>query len=219
MRYFWNFNMVFAQFDSLLKGLFLGLSLAVASLLIGMLLGLFMAFLAISKHRSLEKIAAFYVTLLRNTPLLVLIFISYFGLPDIHVRLDKNESFIFALSLYAGAYMTEVFRAGLEAIPAGILEAGRAIGLTPLQVCWNIQLPIMFKNVLPSLGNYLISLFKDTSLAASITIPELTYNARRINTLTFRVFEVWLVTAALYVAACYLLAFILRRVERKFAIQ
>ena len=219
MRYFWNFNMVFAQFDSLLNGLFLGLSLAVASLLIGVLLGLFMAFLAISKHRGLKRIAGFYVTLLRNTPLLVLIFISYFGLPDIHVRLGKNESFIFALSLYAGAYMTEVFRAGLEAIPKGLLEAGQAIGLTPLQISWNIQLPIMFRNVLPSLGNYLISLFKDTSLAASITIPELTYNARRINTLTFRVFEVWLITAGLYVISCYLLAFVLRRIERRFAIQ
>jgi len=211
--------MVFAQFDSLLNGLFLGLSLAVASLLIGVLLGLFMAFLAISKNRGLKKIAGFYVTLLRNTPLLVLIFISYFGLPDIHVRLGKNESFIFALSLYAGAYMTEVFRAGLEAIPKGLLEAGQAIGLTPLQVSWNIQLPIMFRNVLPSLGNYLISLFKDTSLAASITIPELTYNAKRINTMTFRVFEVWLITAVLYVISCYLLAFVLRRIERRFAIQ
>ena len=203
----------------LLNGLFLGLGLAVLSLLIGILIGLFMAFWATSKHRSLKIIAAFYVTLLRNTPLLVLIFIAYFGLPDIYVRLGKNESFVFALSLYAGAYMTEVFRAGLDAIPKGLLEAGQAIGLTALQVCWNIQLPIMFRNVLPSLGNYLISLFKDTSLAASITIPELTYNAKRINTLTFRVFEVWLITAALYVIACYLMAFVLRRIERKFAIQ
>ncbi|GHV33517.1 amino acid ABC transporter permease [Synergistales bacterium] len=219
MRYFWNFNIVFAQIDLLLNGLLLGLLLAVASLMIGVLLGLFMAFLATSKHLWLRVVSRFYVTLLRNTPLLVLIFIVYFGLPDIYVRLGKNESFVFALSLYAGAYMTEVFRAGLEAIPKGIIEAGQAIGLTPLQICWNIQLPIMFKNVLPSLGNYLISLFKDTSLAASITIPELTYSAKKINTLTFRVFEVWLVTAALYIVACYLMAFILRRVERRFAIQ
>jgi polar amino acid transport system permease protein len=210
---------VFAQLPLLIKGLFLGLFLAVVSLMIGMLVGLCMAFCATAKQRCLRKLAHFYVTLLRNTPLLVLIFIAYFGLPDLSVRLNKNESFIFALSLYAGAYMTEVFRAGLEAIPSGTLEAGQAIGLTPLQIAWNIQLPIMFRNVLPSLGNYLISLFKDTSLAASITIPELTYNAKKINTLTFRVFEVWLVTASLYVIACYLLAFILRRVERRFAIQ
>jgi polar amino acid transport system permease protein len=219
LRYFWNFNIVFAQINLLLDGLLLGFLLALASLMIGMALGLFMALAAISKHPLLRGIARFYVTLLRNTPLLVLIFIAYFGLPDLHIRLGKSESFIFALSLYAGAYMTEVFRAGLEAIPTGILEAGQAIGLTPLQIFWNIQLPIMFKNVLPSLGNYLISLFKDTSLAASITIPELTYNAKKINTLTFRVFEVWLITAALYVIACYLMAFILRRIERRFAIQ
>jgi polar amino acid transport system permease protein len=208
---------VFADFELLFDGLLLGLFLAVVSLAIGMALGLFMAFLAVSKYGALRKIAKIYVTLLRNTPLLVLIFIAYFGLPDIYIRLGKNESFVFALSLYAGAYLTEVFRAGLEAIPAGIVEAGQAIGLTSVQIARHIQLPIMFRNVLPSLGNYLISLFKDTSLAASITIPELTFNAKRIITLTFRVFEVWLVTAALYIVACYVMAFILRRIERRVA--
>lgn len=218
MRYHWNFGVVFSEMGALLEGLGLGLLLAVVSLFVGMVIGLFMAFLATSKSGALRFIAKWYVTVLRNTPLLVLIYIVYFGLPDIGVRLGKEESFIFALAIYAGAYMTEVFRAGLEAIPKGLIEAGQAIGLRRSQIRMLIQLPIMFRNVLPSLGNYLISLFKDSSLASAITIAELTYIARKISTLTFRVFEVWIITAVMYVIACYLIAFLLRRLERRFAL-
>ncbi|MCC8165487.1 MAG: amino acid ABC transporter permease [Planctomycetes bacterium] len=218
MRYHWNFGTVFSQMDALLEGLVVGLVLAVVSLLIGMLIGLVLAFMSTSKSKALRIVAKWYVTVLRNTPLLVLIYIVYFGLPDIKISLGKEESFVFALAIYAGAYMTEVFRAGLEAIPKGLIEAGQAIGLKRLQIRLYIQLPIMFRNVLPSLGNYLISLFKDSSLASAITIAELTYIARKISTITFRVFEVWIVTAIMYVIACYLIAFILRRLERRFAL-
>lgn len=218
MNYNWNFGIVLKEFPVMLKGLMLGLGLAIVALFIGMIIGLFMSFLAVSKEKLFQKIARGYVTILRNTPLLVLIYIVYFGLPDLKISMGKQESFIFALSIYAGAYMTEVFRAGLEAIPKGLIEAGQAIGLNFFQIRWCIQLPIMFRNVLPSLGNYLISLFKDTSLAASITIAELTYCARRLNTLTFRVFEVWIITAILYVITCYLIAFILHKLEKKLTI-
>lgn len=218
MRYHWNFGTVFSEMGALLEGLGLGLLLAVISLFLGMVIGLVLAFFATSKSRALKTAAKWYVTVLRNTPILILIYIVYFGLPDIKITLSKEQSFIFALAIYAGAYMTEVFRAGLEAIPKGLIEAGQAIGLRGSQVRLYIQLPIMFRNVLPSLGNYLISLFKDSSLASSITIAELTYIARKISTLTFRVFEVWIVTAIMYVIACYLIAFLLRRLERRFAL-
>ena len=129
---------------------------------------------------------------------------------------EKVPSFILTLALYSAAYMEEVFRAGLEAIPKGIIEAGQAIGLTRSRIRIKIELPIMFKKVLPSMGNYLISLFKDTSIASAITVSELTYRSKTLTTQTFRVFEVWLTTGILYVAACYLIAFILRRVEKRF---
>ena len=112
--------------------------------------------------------------------------------------------------------MEEVFRAGLEAIPKGIIEAGQAIGLTRWTIRMDIELPIMFKKVLPAMGNYLISLFKDTSIASCITVNELTYISKCLTTQTFRVFEVWLATGVMYVAACYLIAFLLRRLEKRF---
>ena len=219
MAYNVNFNLVLKYIPDFVKGLGLGLWLAAISLLIGMVIGILTAYCAISKVKALKHFASGYVTVLRNIPLLVLTFFCYFGLPDWGLLLSKHASFVFALSLYAGAYLAEVFRAGLEAIPKGIIEAGAAIGLRRAQIMWHIQMPIMFKNVLPSLSNNFISLFKDTSLASSIAVVELTYLARKVNTITFRVIEVWLIVGAMYVAACYIIGFGLRLVERKFRIQ
>jgi glutamine transport system permease protein len=219
MEYYFDFGVVWSNLGNLTVGLFYGLGLAIASLLIGIAIGLLLAFAYTSSSPALRRVAKTYVTVFRNIPLLIIIFIVYFGLPDLGIRFDKDLSFICSLSIYAGAYMTEVFRAGLLAIPKGIIEAGQTIGLSKRQLRFSIILPIMFSLVLPAMGNYLISLFKDTSLAASITIHELTYNARKINVETFRVFEAWLTAAAFYVAACYLIASLLRAIERKVLIR
>ena len=151
--------------------------------------------------------------------ILVLILLIYFALPSLGIRLDKIPSFIITLSLYAGAYLTEVFRAGLLSIHKGQREAGLAIGLGEWQVRAYIIVPVMLRNVLPALSNNFISLFKDTSLAAAIAVPELTYYARKINVESYRVIETWLVTTALYVAACYLIAMLLRYLEQRLAIR
>lgn len=218
MVYYFNFRVVYENMGNMLEGLCLGLFLAVVSLAIGIAIGLIIALAAVSSYKLLNSGASWYTSLFRNTPLLVLVFISYFGLPELGIKMEKNVSFIFTLSLYAGSYMSEVFRAGLLAIPKGIIEAGQAIGLTRFQILIHIQLPIMFRNVLPSMGNYMISLFKDTSLAASITVHELTYYARKLNVETFRVFEAWLTGAFLYLVTCYLIAYLLRKFERKLRI-
>jgi polar amino acid transport system permease protein len=122
------------------------------------------------------------------------------------------------LSIYSGAYLAEVFRAGLISIPRGLTEAGLAIGLTPMQIRVSIIVPLMLRNVLPSLSSTVISLFKDTSLAAAIAVPELTFEARKINVETFRVIETWIVASGLYVATCSVLAALMRMVERRLAV-
>lgn len=218
MEYSFNFDAVWRDFDLLLSGLALGLTMAVISIAIGCVIGLFAAFGMISRRWILRKVASVYVTAIRNTPILVLILFTYFALPQLGLRLGKIESFVFTLSIYSGAYLTEVFRGGLVALPAGLREAGLAIGLTEFQTKRYLTIPVMWRNVLPSLGNNFISLFKDTSLAAAIAVPELTFYARKINVETFRVIETWLVASLMYVATCYLLAEILRQFERKLAI-
>ena len=149
--------------------------------------------------RPLRALVAAYVEFFRNIPLLLIIYFVYFGLPLIGISvLDNLWSFIFALVIYSGAYLTEIFRAGIQAIGKGYIEAGKAIGLKPVQVIRYVTMPLMFRIVLPSLGNTFISLFKDTSLAAAISVAELTYGAMRINVNTLRVIEVYTVVGLMY---------------------
>lgn len=218
MGYSLNFSAVWRSFDQLLEGLLLSLGLAFVSILIGTLIGLFVAFALVAKSGFVRAPAATYVTIIRNLPILVLVLFAYFALPQMGVRLGKIESFIAVLAIYSGAYLAEVFRAGLLSIPKGLTEAGLAIGLTPMQIRTSIIAPLMFRNVLPSLSSTVISLFKDTSLAAAIAVPELTFEARKINVETFRVIETWIVASGLYVVTCSLLAALMRIVERRLAV-
>jgi His/Glu/Gln/Arg/opine family amino acid ABC transporter permease subunit len=218
MGYTLNFSAVWRSFDLLLEGLALSLVLAFVAILIGCVIGLVTAFCLMSKSGLARRPARIYVTIIRNTPILVLILFTYFALPQLGVRLDKVQSFILTLAVYSGAYLAEVFRAGLLSVPPGLREAGLAIGLRDMQIRWSIILPLMVRNVLPSLGSTLISLFKDTSLAAAIAIPELTFEARKINVESFRVIETWIVTSLLYVGACSVLAALVRVAERRMSL-
>jgi polar amino acid transport system permease protein len=216
--YQFNWRPVFDNFDLLLKGLLLGIGIAVLALAIGSLLGLVAAFGRASGPRPIRLLVAGYVEGARNIPLLLLIYFVYFGLPLIGISvLDNLWSFVFALAIYSGAYLTEIFRAGIEAVGKGHIEAGKAIGLNRWQRIRFVTIPLMFRIVLPSLGNTFISLFKDTSLASAIAVPELTYGAIRINVNTWRVIEVYLVVGLLYLATCYVIAGGLRLLERRFA--
>ncbi|EJZ19427.1 amino acid ABC transporter permease [Rhizobium sp. Pop5] len=218
MGYTLNFAAVWRSFDQLLEGLLLSLGLAFISILIGAAIGLFVAFALTSKSRWLQRPAALYVTIIRNLPILVLVLFAFFALPQLGIRIGKIQSFVAVLSIYSGAYLAEVFRAGLLSIPKGLTEAGLAIGLTPMQIRVSIITPLMLRNVLPSLSSTIISLFKDTSLAAAIAVPELTFEARKINVETFRVIETWIVASGLYVVTCSVLAALMRVVERRLAV-
>ncbi len=218
MGYTLNFAAVWRSFDLLLEGLALSLALCFGAIVIGAFIGLFTAFALNSRQAVLRMPARLYVTIIRNTPILVLVLFTYFALPQLGLRLEKIQSFVITLSIYSGAYLAEIFRAGLLAIPRGQREAGLAIGLTEMQIRTSIILPLMFRNVLPSLGSTLISLFKDTSIAAAIAVPELTFEARKINVETFRVIETWIVVSGLYIATCAVLAALIRMVERRLVI-
>jgi His/Glu/Gln/Arg/opine family amino acid ABC transporter permease subunit len=211
-----NFNVVWNNLDRLFWGLALGLGLALVAIAIGAVAGLLLAFATTSRVRLLRGLVSGYVTLIRNTPILVIVLIVYFGLPQLGIRLGKIESFIFSLGIYAAAYLTEVFRAGLGSVPSGVIDAGRAMGLKRHHIASLVVFPIMLRNSLPALGSTFISLFKDTSIAAAIAVPELTFEARKINVETFRVIEAWLSATVLYVVTCSLIAAGLRALERRF---
>lgn len=218
---------VFNNKDLFIDGLLLGLKMAVVSLLIGCAIGLVLAFLRSSGKRWLTIPITIYVEVLRNIPLLLIVFLLYFGLPqafprhsaahDYVLRLlpDNIRTFEIALAIYAGAYLTEIFSAGISSVGERYLDAGKSLGLNRFQIAWSITLPIMFRSVLPSLSNTLISLFKDTSIAVAIATPELTMAAREISTNYFRVIEAWTAAGVLYLATSYAIAVSLRWLERR----
>lgn len=221
-----NWDIVVRNLDVFLKGLRLGLTLALLGLAVGSVIGLLLAFARTSGNAPLRLLATVYVEMIRNVPLLLLIFILYFGLPifaqdrfprEIADRLvlDGSRSVVLALAVYSGAYLAEIFRAGIVGVGQRYLDAGRSLGLTRVGVARYVTLPIMIRTVLPSLSNSFISLFKDTSLAAAVAVPELTYAARELSTNTFRVIEAWTAAGVLYLITSYGLAFALRLIERR----
>jgi len=220
LQYHLNFNLVWKYFDRLAWGLVLSLELAAVGIAIGIVIGLGLAVLSNGAGRPVRALVAAYVEFIRNVPLLLLVYLVFYGIPSVGgFAYDATTSFVMTLAVYAGAYLVEVFRAGLDAIPKGLLDAGRAIGLTPAQLVLYVRLPTMIRIVLPSLGNAFISLFKDTSLATVLAVPELTYGANWIYTNTFRIVEVYAVVAPMYLVTGYLLLFGLRLLERRFAIR
>ena len=220
MQYHLNFNLVWKYFDRLAWGLVLSLELAAVGIAIGIVIGLGLAVLSHGAGRPVRALVAAYVEFIRNVPLLLLVYLVFYGIPSVGgFAYDATTSFVMTLAVYAGAYLVGVFRAGLDAIPKGLIDAGRAIGLTPAQLVLYVRLPTMIRIVLPSLGNAFISLFKDTSLATVLAVPELTYGANWIYTNTFRIVEVYAVVAPMYLVTGYLLLFGLRLLERRFAIR
>jgi len=219
VTYHFNFSFIWRYADKLYWGLALSIELAVVSILIGMVIGLGLALAYTGGGRIVRGLIGSYVEFIRNVPLLLLIYLVFYGIPSAGgFAYDAKTSFIATLALYSGAYLVEVFRAGLDAIPKGLIDAGKSIGLTPWQRFVYVRMPMMFRIVLPSLSNAYVSLFKDTSLAFVIAVPELTYGANWIKTNTFRVIEVWAITWPIYLVTCWALLATLRLLERRFSL-
>lgn len=220
MHYHFNFGLVWRHFGMLGWGLVLSLELTVLAAAIGTVLGLAMAVVHVSGGRLVRWLIAAYVECIRNVPLLLLVYLVFYGVPTVvDLQYSAMTSFVVTLSLYYAAYLVEVFRAGLLAIPGGLLDAGKAIGLNAGQRLLYVRLPVMFRIVLPSLSNTYVSLFKDTSIASVLSVPELTYGAQWINNNTFRVIEAYIVVTPMYVVTGYVMLWVLRRFERAFAVR
>ena len=219
MDYHFNFSYIWRHFDRLLYGLALSLELALVSIGIGMIIGLLLALAYVESGKTIRFFVASYVELIRNSPLLLLVYLIFYGIPSIGwFQYSATTSFIATLSIYSGAYLVEVFRSGLASVPEGLIDAGKAIGMKPWQRLISIRIPTMFRIILPALSNTYISLFKDTSIASVIAVPELMYGAQWINFNTFRIIEVYAVITPMYLVTGYLILLSLRQVEKKFAI-
>ena len=184
------------------------------SFLIGLVLG------AVRAHRIpvLNQIAWAYVEVIRNTPILVQIFLLYYGTPELGIHLETFTVAWLSITIWGGAFNTENFRAGFEAVPPRLREAGYALGFTRFKTFLNVTLPIGGRIALPSSINTYISVLKNTSLMLVIGYPELTSVASNIQAITFRTFEMFSVLAAVYLAIVWTLSALIRLLERRLAL-
>ena len=200
-----NLALLLQSIPQLLKGLGFTVELALGSMILGLALGFGLALMRLSKQTALRRTARVYVSFIRGTPLLVQLFMIYYGLPTVGIRLDPMTSGLIGFSLNMAAYTSEILRAAIAAIDLGQREAAFAMGMTPFQVMRRIVLPQAARLALPPLGNSFVSLVKDTSLAATIQVPELFRQAQLITARTFEVFTMYISVALVYWAASALL--------------
>jgi polar amino acid transport system permease protein len=201
----------------LMVGLWTTMWLSAISSVLALFIGLITGLARISKNLTLRGLAAIYVEFIRGTPLLVQIFIAYFFIGTVF-NLDRNVAGVGALAIFAGAYVAEMVRAGIQAIPKGQMEAARSLGMNLFQAMRYIILPQAFKKILPPLAGQFISLIKDSSLVSVIAITDLTKSGREIITSTFATFEVWLTVAAMYLIVTSLLSQAVFYMERRLAV-
>lgn len=210
-------SVVIKHLPLFLKGIFLTCEISFLAILIGLLIGIAGALSRGSSWRFLRFLGAAYVEVFRNTPLLIQIFIIYFGLPSLGLKLSPYVSGLTALVLYVGAYNTEVIRSGLEAVPKGQTEAAKSLGLSASQTFLYVILPQTFRIALPALGNNWVALVKNSSLVSVIGMVELTFVTYDLNALTFRSFELFGAATLFYLILIFVLINIQSFVERKFA--
>ncbi len=207
-----DFSIVIEYLPFMIQAAGLTIQLAVLGIGLGIIIGLVAALLKIS-HTPLRFIAHFYIWLIRGTPLLVQLFLIYFGLPELGIRLDAFSSSVLGLGINSGAYLAEVFRGGIEAIPKGQTEASSSLGMGKFLTMRRIIFPQALRIALPSLGNQFIISLKDSSLCSVITMSELLQTSQRFASRTFAPLEFYTTAAAFYLLMTTILSVALQGLE------
>ena len=212
-----NFDLVVNSFPLLLVGAGVTIKITALSVALGVVIGLIVGIARISRIKILRVLAAIYVDFFRGTPLLVQIFLVYFALPVITgQRVDPFVAAIGSCGINSGAYVAEIFRAGIQSIDKGQMEAGRSLGMTWVQTMRYIIVPQAFKRVIPPLGNEFIALLKDSSLVSVIGFEELTRRGQLIIAKTYGSLEIWISVAVIYLAMTLTISRFVAYLERRY---
>jgi polar amino acid transport system permease protein len=183
---------------------------------LGLAIGLVTVLAKRSSHRVLRGAATGYIEVIRNTPFLVQVFFIYFGMPSLGMTLQPWSAAIAALSLNLGAFSAEIIRGGIDSIPRGQFEAGAALGLSPFQIFRYIVLKPAMRTIFPALSGQFVLLLLTTSIVSSISAEELTSVAESVDSITFRSFEVYIVTALLYLVIATAFSVVFKVIDRMF---
>jgi polar amino acid transport system substrate-binding protein len=206
---------IYSFFPALLRGAAVTIVISVISMALAITLGLVLAIMKIFGRRPLSSLSKGYIELYRGTPLLIQLFILYYGLPNIGISLTPFAAAFFGLGMNYAAYEAEIYRAGINAVPKGQMEAALSLGMSGPLAVRRVILPQAFKIALPAITNDFIALFKDSSLVSVIAMVELTKTYSILAVSTLRFFELGIITALLYFGMSYPLSLLARRLERK----
>ncbi len=216
MRYTLIFSQVIKYIPLMLDGLKLSIIMSCIGMASGSFLGLICAILITKKTNSLKRIIYIYIEVFRNTPLLIQMYLLYFGLAQFNMQISALISAITALALNTGAYTCVIFQTGLQNIDSGQLEAASALGMNQFQRYTKIIIPQAFRIVFAPLTNQFISLFLFSSVAATIAVPELLSNALLIDSKSMRTFEVFIIVTIIYLAITTLISLASSIIEKRF---
>jgi ectoine/hydroxyectoine ABC transporter permease protein EhuD len=199
----------------LVKGAVTTVLLTVISMTLALAIGLVFALMRLSRSAPLQWISGAYIEALRGTPLLVQLFIIYYGLPQYGIRFDALTAGVIGLSMNYSAYLAEVYRSGILAVDRGQWEAGASVGLSRTKLLRYVVVPQAVRIILPPVGNYFISMLKDSALVATISVVELMRAAQLRVAITFRAMDIYLLVAVIYFLMSYPCALLIRRIEKK----
>lgn len=199
----------------LIPGLTRTIPLTAIAFSLAIVIGTITALVQFANIKVLKQIARFYIWIVRGTPLLVQLFLVFYGLPSIGIVLDPFPAAIIVFSLNEGAYSAETIRGALESIPKGQIEAGYCVGMNFIQIMWHIVLPQAFKNAFPSLANSLISMVKDTSLASNITVIEMLMKTKQLVGVYYQPLLLYGEVGLIYLLFSTVLSKIAQIIERK----
>ena len=221
-----DLELMINSFPKLLSAAAITLKLLSVSLIIGLFIGLFFAILRINKNIFISKFAYGYSYVFRGTPLLVQIFIIYFGLGQIEylrstvlwvILKEPYWCAIIAFALNTGAYTSEILRSAFQTIKPGIIEAGKSLGISNKVIFYKIQIPIATRQSLPAYGNEIILMMKGTSLASTVTLMDLTGVAKYIISTTFKPIEVFIVAGGIYLFMTFIIHNVIKFLEKKYS--
>ena len=202
-------------FRIIIPGIQITIPLTIISFSIALVIAILTAIVQVANMPILKQLARIYVWFIRGTPLIVQLYLVFFGLPYFNIMLDAYVSAILVFSINTGAYASETMRAAIESIPKGQFEAGYCVGMSYSQIMWRIILPQAMRTAFPPLSNSLISLVKDTSLAATITAGEMFLEAQKIISLTWETFPIYMELALVYLLFCTVLTWLQHYLEKK----
>ncbi len=212
-----NIGLMIDSLPLLIAGAGITIEITIMSVALGLLIGCIVGICRLCNIRLLRYLANAYVLFLRGTPLLVQIFIVYFALPVLTgSRVDPFVAAVSACSINSGAYIAEIFRAGIQSIDKGQMEAGRSLGMSWAQTMRYVIMPQAFKRIIPPLGNEFIAMLKDSSLVSVIGFEELTRRGQLVIARTYASFEIWMVVAIIYLIMTFAVTQLVNVLERKF---